>query len=169
MTVVCPGADGTGGTILLSDAAAAMFLNMFDPSGFARDEKTFKSWKTLRKALVDGRMAFEVKMISKEGGKEHDDFDAKSGLMTSMKSFIPTPQGEQVSKSTFSDYRDVSGIMTAFKTVGESVGFKQVTGQMPIGGYDEKIDPKIFQPSAEVIALSKKKPATDAKKKDQKQ
>lgn len=107
--------------------------------------------------MINGKPAFEVKMTSKTGVVDHYYFDAASGILTAVKNFIQSANGVQVSKSSFSDYREVDGILTPFSTLGEGTGFKQACTLGPKGGYNRKINAKIFEPSPEVLALVKKK------------
>lgn len=157
-------ADGVPYRMLMDEKTLKSNINNFDPAALTRHAEYYKSCTTLRKSMIRGKPAYEVKLESKSGTIEHYYFDMKSGLLVGVKAFLESPSGVQVSKSSFSDYRDVDGILTAFSSLGEGPGYKQVSTTQPGGAYNAKIDPKIFAPSKEVLALAKKKKESEPAK-----
>ncbi|MFT7617677.1 MAG: hypothetical protein ACI97A_001316 [Planctomycetota bacterium] len=160
-------ADGAEYRALIDVKELPSHINMFDPAALARYDTYYKSCEMVRKAMISGKPAYEVKLVSKEDKVEHYFFDLKSGLLVAVKSFLNSPSGVQVSKTSFSDYRAIDGIKTSFSSLGEGTGFKQTVTLQAGGGYNRKIDAKIFAPSKEVLALvKKKKEPVPAKKKE---
>lgn len=62
-------------------------------------------------AMVDGKKAFVMEVTSPKGDKSSHYFDEASGLKVKKESVEETPQGPISSSTTFSDYREVNGVM----------------------------------------------------------
>jgi hypothetical protein len=83
---------------------------------------SFSSWRDVYKETrtagsedVDGKSAWKVDMIPKEGKPETFYFDKDSGLLVRITTILGTPVGDIASETTLSDYRLIDGIQTSFR------------------------------------------------------
>jgi hypothetical protein len=71
--------------------------------------------RTVGSEDVEGRPAWRVDMIPKEGKPETFFFDKESGLLVRITTVLGTPVGDIPSETTMGDYRAVDGIQTSFR------------------------------------------------------
>lgn len=115
----------------------------------------FKEAKTIGPADVDGKPAWQVEMVAKEGKPETWFFDRDSGLVVKTSGVISTAMGELSTELTMSDFRTVNGILTAFAMTQKAMSqtivmrFDKVT-------YNAPIPPGRFDPPSSVKSLRKK-------------
>ena len=74
----------------------------------------YKEAHTIGSADLDGKPAWKVEMIAKEGKPETFFFDRDSGLLVRISGVHTTPLGDISAESIMSDFRPVDGILTPF-------------------------------------------------------
>ncbi|MES1262559.1 MAG: hypothetical protein ABUS49_12565, partial [Acidobacteriota bacterium] len=74
----------------------------------------YKAANMLGEEIVEGRPAWKVELLPKEGKPELFFFDRESSLLIRMTQTIATPLGEIAVDGGLADYRDVGGILTPF-------------------------------------------------------
>ena len=70
---------------------------------------------------IDGKDAYGVAVTLSKGGQYTLYFDAESGLKVKSSKVLDTPQGQLTQSVSYSDYKEVDGVMIAHKLV-QSVG-----------------------------------------------
>ncbi len=71
----------------------------------------------LGKEAVNGKEAFKLGITAPEGTKETLFIDAEKYLAVKTVTMVAMPEGDQQAEITFSDHRDVGGVMTPHKVV----------------------------------------------------
>jgi hypothetical protein len=85
-----------------------------------RDE--YSSARTIGEENIDGKAAWKVEMMPKDGRPETFYFDKNSSLLVRMSAVVSTPLGEIAADVTLSDYRPVDGIQTPFTMTQAAMG-----------------------------------------------
>jgi hypothetical protein len=115
----------------------------------------FKGAKTIGRADVDGKPAWQVEMVAKEGKPENWFFDRDSGLVVKTSGVLSTAMGDLSTELTMSDFRIVDGILTPFAMTQKAMSqtivmrFDKIT-------YNTAIPPDRFEPPNSVKSLRKK-------------
>jgi hypothetical protein len=115
----------------------------------------FKGAKTIGRADVDGKPAWQVEMVAKEGKPENWFFDRDSGLLVKTSGVLSTAMGDLSTELTMSDFRIVNGILTPFAMTQKAMSqtivmrFDKIT-------YNTAIPPDRFEPPNSVKSLRKK-------------
>jgi hypothetical protein len=115
----------------------------------------FKEARTIGRADVDGKPAWQVEMVAKEGKPENWFFDRDSGLVVKTSGVLSTAMGDLSTELTMSDFRIVNGILTPFAMTQKAMSqtivmrFDKIT-------YNTAIPPDRFEPPNSVKSLRKK-------------
>jgi len=119
-------------------------------------------WRTIYDSVavagvdtVTGSLCDKVVMKAKGGKPRTLFFDQKSGLITKTQSIASTQMGDIPIDAFVSDYREVGGVLQAYKTVMSIMGQERVITATSIE-YNASIPDSIFAIPAEVQALLKK-------------
>ena len=83
--------------------------------------EVYKEARTAGTEDVDGKPAWKVDMIPKEGKPETFFFDRDSGLLVRITTVLGTPVGDIPSETTLTDYRVIDGIQTSFRMVQKAM------------------------------------------------
>jgi hypothetical protein len=117
--------------------------------------EVFTEAKTIGPADVDGKPAWQVQMVAKEGKPETWFFDRDSGLLVKTSGVLSTAMGELATELTMSDFRTVDGILTPFAMTQKAMSqtivmrFDKIT-------FNAAIPPDRFDPPSSVKSLRKK-------------
>jgi hypothetical protein len=76
--------------------------------------EVYKEARTVGEADVDGKPAWKVDMMPKEGKPESFFFDKDSGLLVRISAVVSSALGDIATEATMSDFRKVDGILTPF-------------------------------------------------------
>src|SRR5579863_8810110 len=76
--------------------------------------KVYTEARTSGEADVDGKPAWKVEMVPKEGKPETFFFDRDSGLLVRISAVLSTALGDIATEATMSDFRPIDGILTPF-------------------------------------------------------
>ncbi|MGH7243675.1 MAG: hypothetical protein ACREJD_09690 [Phycisphaerales bacterium] len=115
------------GTRILTGAERAGFLRGMRFNADYDYQDLFKSMTTTGVAEVAKSPVYVVELIGVDGSKETRLFDQESGLLVGMRSTTMSQMGELTSETTFSDYREVSGIKMPFKMVVKAMQNEMIT------------------------------------------
>ncbi len=116
----------------------------------------YKEANTVGAEDVDGKPAWKVEMVAKEGKPEFFFFDRDSGLLVRSTAVYTTAMGELRTESNLSDYRTVNGILTPFTMTEKAMGANIVMHFSSIS-YNAPIPKDRFEPPAAVKELLNKK------------
>jgi hypothetical protein len=86
----------------------------------------FKSAETVGEEVVKERPCYKVLMVPNEGSEQTIFFDKESGLIAKTVMTVESPMGNVPLQSYADDYREVDGILMAFRGDVEVVGQKRV-------------------------------------------
>jgi hypothetical protein len=115
----------------------------------------YKAAHTLGSEDLDGKPAWRVEMVPKEGKPETFFFDRDSGLLVRTSAVRTTALGDIAAESTMSDFRLVGGILTPFATTERAMSQTIVTRFKSIS-YNVPMPRDRFDLPAPVKALQKK-------------
>lgn len=119
----------------------------------------YKSYKNVGIENVDGRPAYKVELLSKEGAKpEHQFYDKDSGLLVKSVATIDGPMGEATLEQRHKDYKDVGGIKIAHR-VEQKIGPQEMTVLIDKVEYDAEIPANRFDLPPEIKELAAKESA----------
>ena len=113
----------------------------------------YDSMKTLEKTEFDGRPCYKVSLIRKGGGEDIQFYDVATGLKAGGIVTRETAMGTITATSIDADYKKFGNIMHA-TTVKQSAMGVQTTIKLLTVEYDT-VDPKVFEPPAQIKALIK--------------
>lgn len=117
----------------------------------------YKEANTTGSEDVNGKPAWKVEMIAKEGRPETFFFDKDSGLLVRTTATRSTPLGDIPSDTALSDYRPVDGILTPF-TITENAMNQSMVLHFNNVSYNVSLPKNRFDlPDAVKALLSKKK------------
>jgi hypothetical protein len=117
--------------------------------------EVFTEARTIGPADVDGKPAWQVEMVAKEGKPETWFFDRDSGLLVKTSGVLSTAMGDLATELTMSDFRTVDGILTPFAMTQKAMSqtilmrFDKIT-------FNAAIPPNRFDPPDSVKSLRKK-------------
>ncbi len=134
---------------------ATEFKNDAEFNRELRWRDAYKEVKTLGVEDVDGKPAYKVELIPKEGETAQNLYDKESGLLLRSLSKKKGPMGEATVEINFSDYKEAGGVKFAHKMVVKS-GPQAVT--MVFEKYEVNVDIPAdrFDLPADVKALAEK-------------
>jgi hypothetical protein len=115
----------------------------------------FKEAKTIGPADVDGKPAWQVEMVAKEGKPETWFFDRDSGLVVKTSGVLSTAMGELTTELTMSDFRVVNGILTPFAMTQKAMS-QTIVMRFDKIAYNAPIPADRFAPPNSVKSLRKK-------------
>ncbi len=115
----------------------------------------FKEAKTIGPADVDGKPAWQVEMVAKEGKPETWFFDRDSGLVVKTAGVLSTAMGELSTELTMSDFRTVNGILTPFAMTQKAMS-QTILMHFDKVDYNAAIPSGRFDPPNSVKSLRKK-------------
>ena len=118
----------------------------------------YKEARTEGSADVNGKPAWKVTMVPKDGQPETFYFDKDSGLLVRMATVLSTPLGEIPTEVTISDYRPINGISTPF-TMTQTAMNQNIVMKFNKVQYNAPVARDRFDPPAPVKALLAKKGA----------
>lgn len=113
----------------------------------------YESMRTLEKTVFDGRPCYKVSLIRKGGGEDVQFYDVATGLKAGGIVSRDTAMGTITATSTEADYKKFGNIMHA-TTVKQAAMGVQTTIKLSTVEYDS-VDPKVFEPPAQIKALIK--------------
>jgi hypothetical protein len=125
-------------------------------ASFSSWRDVYKEAKTIGPEDVDGKPAWKVEMVPKEGKPETFFFDKESGLLVRITTVLGTPIGEIPSETTLSDYRAIDGILTSFRMTQKAMN-QNIVMKFDRIVYNESIPKGRFELPASVKALQDKK------------
>ena len=117
--------------------------------------QVFKEARTTASEDVDGKPAWKVEMIAKEGKPETFYFDKESGLLVKTSSVRTTPLGNIPAETDMTDFRPVDGIITPFTLTEKAMNQTMVMKFTSIA-YNADMPKDRFVLPAEIKALLKK-------------
>ncbi|MEP6716159.1 MAG: hypothetical protein ABJC09_11335 [Terriglobia bacterium] len=116
----------------------------------------YKSARTVASDDVNGKPAWKVELMPKEGSKpEYFYFDKQSGLLARVSMVVPTALGDIPADIAMSDYRVLDGVQTPYVMTQKAMSqvlemhFDKIT-------YNAEIAPDRFDLPSDVKALNKK-------------
>ena len=115
----------------------------------------FKEAKTIGPADVDGKPAWQVEMVAKEGKPETWFFDRDSGLVVKTSGVLSTAMGDLRTEVTNSDFRNVDGILTPFAMTQKAMS-QTIVMRFDKIAYNAPIPADRFAPPNSVKSLRKK-------------
>ncbi len=115
----------------------------------------FKEAKTVGPADVEGKPAWQVEMVAKEGKPETWFFDRDSGLVVKTSGVLSTAMGELSTELTMSDFRPVDGILTPFAMTQKAMS-QTIVMRFDKISYNAPIPADRFAPPPSVKSLRKK-------------
>lgn len=118
--------------------------------------EVYKQANTVGTEDIDGKPAWKVEMVAREGKPETFFFDRDSGLLVRTTAVYTTPLGSISTQSNLSDYRPVNGILTPF-TMTENAMNANITMHFNTISYNTAIPPDRFALPAAVKELMNKK------------
>jgi zinc protease len=118
--------------------------------------EVYKEANTIGPENVDGKPAWKVEMVAREGKPETFYFNRESGLLVRTSAVYSTPMGEIKTESSLSDYRPVNGILTPF-TMTENAMNANIAMHFNTITYNATIPNERFEPPAAVKELLSKK------------
>jgi hypothetical protein len=121
-------------------------------------QEVYKEARTIGLEDVEGKPAWKVEMIAREGKPETFYFDRDSGLLVKIATVLTTPMGELKAESSLTDYRPVNGILTPF-TMTEKAINQNIVMHFNSVSYNAAIPKERFEAPAAVKDLLAKKPA----------
>jgi hypothetical protein len=116
----------------------------------------YKEARTIGPEDVDGKPAWKVEMIAREGKPETFYFDRDSGLLVKIATVLTTPMGELKAESSLTDYKPVNGILTPF-TMTEKAINQNIVMHFNTVAYNAVIPKERFEAPAAVKELATKK------------
>ena len=116
----------------------------------------YTSAKTLGSEDVNGKPAWKVEMMPKEGKPETMYFDKESGLLVRSSEVVAMAMGDIPVESELSDYRTVEGIKTPFTMTQKAMGQVMVMHFEKVS-FNSEIPGDRFDLPATVKALAQKK------------
>ena len=116
--------------------------------------QVFKEAKTIGSEDVDGKPAWKVEMIAKEGKPETFFFDKDSGLLIKTSSVRSTPLGDIPAETDMTDFRPVNGIITPF-TMTEKAMNQTMVLKFSNVAYNAEMPKDRFDLPAEIKSLRK--------------
>jgi hypothetical protein len=115
----------------------------------------FKEAKTTGPAEVDGKSAWQVEMVAKEGKPETWFFSRDSGLLVKTSGVLSTAMGDLTTEMTMYDFRTVDGILTPFAMTQKAMS-QTVVMRFEKVAYNFPIPAGRFDPPSSVKSLRKK-------------
>jgi hypothetical protein len=115
----------------------------------------FKEARTIGPADVDGKPAWQVEMVAKEGKPETWFFDRDSGLVVKTSGVVSTAMGDLATELTMSDFRTVNGILTPFAMTQKAMS-QTIVMRFDKIAYNAPIPADRFAPPNSVKSLRKK-------------
>jgi zinc protease len=116
--------------------------------------QVFKEARTTGSEDLDGKPAWKVEMIAKEGKPETFYFDKDSGLLVKTTSVRTTPLGNIPAESDMSDFRPVNGIITPF-TLTEKAMNQNMVLKFSAVSYNSEMPKDRFALPPEIKAVKK--------------
>lgn len=117
--------------------------------------EVFNDAKTIGPADVDGKPAWQVEMVAKEGKPETWFFDRDSGLLVKTSGVVSTAMGDLSTELIMSDFRPVDGILTPF-TMTQKAMSQTIVMHLDKIAFNAAIPPDRFDPPNSVKSLRKK-------------
>lgn len=93
--------------------------------------------------IIDGQEAYKIELKDPSGGMYTEYYDTQTGYRIRTEQTEDTPEGPMLQSSTFSDYREVDGIMQPFKVVIVA-GPQIVTGTVESIEFNTGIEDSVF-------------------------
>jgi hypothetical protein len=117
--------------------------------------EVFADAKTIGPVDVDGKPAWQVEMVAKEGKPENWFFDRDSGLLVKTSGVLSTAMGEISTELTNSDFRAVDGILTPFAMTQKAMS-QTIVMRFDKIAFNTAIPADRFDPPSSVKNLRKK-------------
>jgi hypothetical protein len=118
--------------------------------------EVYKEARTNGESDVDGKPAWKVEMMPKEGKPETFFFDKASGLLVRIAAVLSTALGDIATEATMSDFRSVDGILTPF-AITEKAMSQNILMRFGKIAYNAEIPNDRFELPASVKAKRDKK------------
>lgn len=83
--------------------------------------QVYSAANTIGEADVNGKPAWKVEMVAKEGKPETFFFDRESGLLVRISAILSTALGDIPTEANMSDFRMVDGILTPFASTEKAM------------------------------------------------
>jgi len=116
----------------------------------------YKEAHTVGSEDLDGKPAWRVEMIAKEGKPETFFFDRDSGLLVRISGVHTTPLGDVSAESTMSDFRPINGILTPFALTEKAMS-QTIVMRFTSISYNAALPKDRFDLPAPVKALASRK------------
>ena len=117
--------------------------------------EVFTEAKTIGPADVDGKPAWQVEMVAKEGKPETWFFDRDSGLLVKTSGVLSTAMGDLTTEVTNSDFRTVDGILTPFAMTQKAMS-QTIVMRLDKITFNTAIPGDRFDPPGSIKSLRKK-------------
>ena len=158
---VMEGFDGTNAWSM-SPMTGAMVLQgkqledkKFDSEfyGELHDTSRYLSMKTLEKTVFEGRPCYKVSLVRPTGVEDIEFYDVETGLKAGSINTRETPMGSITTTSVETDYRKFGNLLQATTLKQSAMGIQQVFTLSSVEF--DKVEPKVFEPPAQIKALIK--------------
>lgn len=126
-------------------------------------DKYYKEKKCVGTEEINGEKCYKVVMVTVDGDKETNFYEAESKLMVRTVRKQKTAMGEIPVTANLSDYREKDGLLFPHLTTNAMMGMEQVMRVKEIM-VNEEIDASLFEAPEEVVALKKKREERAKKK-----
>ena len=121
--------------------------------GELKAPERYESMTTLEKTTFDGRAVYKLRLVRKGGGEDIEFYDAETGLKAGSTNTRETPVGTITATTIETDYRKFGNLLVPTTIRQSGMGVEQV---MTISSVEfDTVDPKVFDPPAQIKALIK--------------
>jgi hypothetical protein len=121
--------------------------------GELKPAERYESMTTLEKTTLEGRPVYKVRLVRKGGGEDTEFYDAETGLKAGSVNTRETPMGTITATTVETDYKKFDNLLVPTTIKQSGMGVEQV---MTINAVEfDKVDPKVFDPPAQIKALIK--------------
>ena len=121
--------------------------------GELKAAERYESMTTLEKTTLEGRPVYKLRLVRKGGGEDTEFYDVETGLKAGSVNTRETPMGTITATTVEADYKKFDNLLVPTTIKQSGMGVEQV---MTINAVEfDKVDPKVFDPPAQIKALLK--------------
>jgi hypothetical protein len=117
------------------------------------DAGRYASIKTVEKTTFEGKPAYKVSLVRKEGGEDIEYYDVESGLKVGASGTRQTPMGPITATQTLSDYKKFGDLLVPTTMKQTQMGVDQVLRITTVEW--DNVPDSTFDPPAQIKALIK--------------
>jgi hypothetical protein len=121
--------------------------------GDLRDEKRYRSMKTVEKTTFDNKACYKVSLVRDDGSEDFDFYDVATGLRAGSVNTRETPMGSVKTTSIESGYKKFDNLLLATSVVQQIMGVEQ---KIELASVEfDKVPPGAFDLPEQIKALIK--------------